>query len=202
MAPMPKPENPIQMAVIGAPHGVAGEVRVKTFTGDPEAIGDYGPLYAPDGRALEISGARAAKNVVIVRFHGVTTREQAAALAGTPLFVDRSALPEDLDEDEFYHADLIGLAVRDETEAPVGRIAAVHDFGGGDILEVRLDDGRSVMIPFTGAAVPLVDVAAGFVRIDRVAAGLAGVGEEGAAPGAGFDPKSRPRGPRSAGGNR
>jgi 16S rRNA processing protein RimM len=199
---MPKPENPIQMAVIGAPHGVAGEVRVKTFTGDPEAIGDYGPLYAPDGRAFEISAARSANTVVIVRFHGVTTREQAAALTGTPLFVDRSALPEDLDEDEFYHADLIGLAVRDESEASLGRIVAVHDFGGGDILEVRLEEGGSVMVPFTSAAVPLVDVAAGFVRVDRMAAGLAGAEEESAVSGADFDPKSRPRGPRSAGGNR
>jgi 16S rRNA processing protein RimM len=201
---MPKLRNPVQMAVIGAPHGVKGEVRLKTFTGDPEAIGDYGPLYGPDGRPFEISTARPAKDGIVVRFSGVTTRDEAAALTGTPLFVDRAALPDDLDEGEFYHADLIGLSVRDGTGAVLGRVVAVHDFGGGDILDVALDEGRSVMLPFSAAAVPVVDVAGGFLQVDRIASGLDEGGESAPAPpGRGrFDAAKRPRGPRSAGGNR
>jgi 16S rRNA processing protein RimM len=195
------------MAVIGAPHGVQGEVRVKTFTGDPEAIGDYGPLYGLDGRVFEIAKARPAKGGVVVRFAGIADRDSAAALTGTPLFIDRSALPDDLDEEEFYHADLIGLEVRDSAAAALGRIVAVHDFGGGDVLELELKDGRAVMIPFTRAAVPNVDIRAGFARIDPAAAGLEGGdgrrpqedsgGEENP-----FDAAARPRGPHSAGGNR
>jgi 16S rRNA processing protein RimM len=192
------------MAVIGAPHGVQGEVRVKTFTGDAEAIGDYGPLFAPDGRVFEIAKVRPAKGGVVVRFAGIADRNSAAALTGTPLFIDRSALPDDLDEEEFYHADLIGLEARDHSGAALGRIVAVHDFGGGDVLELKLEDGRSVMIPFTKAAVPEVDTGGGFARIDPAASGIEDgerspedlAGEEG------FDAAARPRGPRSAGGNR
>jgi 16S rRNA processing protein RimM len=203
-----KPTNPVQMAVIGAPHGVQGEVRVKTFTGDAEAIGDYGPLFGADGRVFEIAKVRPAKNGVLVRFAGVLDREAAAALTGTPLFIDRSALPEDLDEEEFYHADLIGLEIRESGGAALGRIVAVHDFGGGDVLELKLKDGRSVMIPFTRAAVPEIDIRGGFARIDPVASGLDA--EEEAPPPEDFDEDeddsfnaaTRPRGPRSAGGNR
>lgn len=195
------------MAVIGAPHGVRGEMRVKTFTGDPEAIGDYGPLFGPDGRVFEIARARLAKNGLVVRFAGIADRDSAAALTGTPLFIDRSALPEDLDEEEFYHADLIGLEVRESGDTRLGRVVAVHDFGGGDVLELKLADGRSVMIPFTKAAVPEVDIGGGFARIDAVAAGLAGEDEtpspeEFEKEDESFDAAARPRGPRSAGGNR
>ncbi len=169
---MPKLENPVQMAVIGAPHGIRGEVRMKAFTGDPEALGDYGPLQDKDGRVFEISAIRPAKEVAVVRLKGVTTREQAEALTGVALFIDRSALPADLDEGEFYHADLVGLAVEDDAGASVGTIIAIHDFGAGDMLEVARKARPSVMIPFTEAAVPDIDVAAGIVRVDRVAAGL------------------------------
>ncbi|MDH6231463.1 16S rRNA processing protein RimM [Mesorhizobium soli] len=169
---MPKPQNPIQMAVIGAPHGVRGELRVKTFTGDPLALGDYGPLYSRDGRSLEVLDIRSAKTVVVVRFKGVNDRSAAEALNGTELFIDRSALPDDGEEDEFYHADLIGLAVKDETGASVGKVMAVQNFGGGDILEITHAGKKGVLVPFTEAAVPEIDIKAGFVRIDTLAAGL------------------------------
>lgn len=171
---MPAPENPIRMAVIGAAHGVRGELRVKTHTGDPMALGDYGPLHTEEGLALEIVDIRPAGTVVVVRFKGVTTREQAEALTGTELFVGRAALPDDVEEGEFYHADLIGLEVRDETGNPIGKVAAVQNFGGGDILELSLGGRRDASIPFSQAAVPEVDLAGGFLRIDSVAAGLAG----------------------------
>lgn len=168
---MLKPENPVQMAVIGAPHGVSGALRVKTFTGDPTALGDYGPLFTADGRSLTVAELRPDKTVVIVRFAEVADRTAAEALNGTALFVDRSALPADLEEDEFYHADLIGLPAVDETGAEAGTVLAVHDFGAGEMLELRMRGG-SVMVPFTREAVPEVDLAAGRIRLDRVAAGL------------------------------
>lgn len=176
---MNKLGKPVQMAVIGAPHGVRGEVRVKTFTGDPMALGDYGPLHAADGRTFTVAGIRPAGTVVVVRFREIATREAAEAANGTALFVDRPALPDDLDEGEFYHADLIGLAVRDETGARLGTVTAIHDFGAGDIVEVALAGGGSAMVPFTVAAVPTVSVAEGHVTVDRAAAGLLDDGEDG-----------------------
>ena len=169
---MSKLENPIQMAVIGAAHGIRGELRVKTFTGDPLALGDYGPLYSSDGRAFEITDIRPANTVVVVRFKGVNDRDAAEKLNGVELFIDRSALPDDGDEDDYYQADLIGLQVRDQTGAILGKVTAVQNFGGGDILEITHSGRKGVLIPFTRAAAPEVDIAAGFVRIDAVAAGL------------------------------
>ncbi|TPI71114.1 ribosome maturation factor RimM [Mesorhizobium sp. B2-8-9] len=199
---MSKLENPVQMAVIGAAHGIKGELRVKTFTGDPLALADYGPLYARDGRAFQITDIRPAGTVVVVRFKGVGDRNAAEALAGTELFVDRSVLPDDGEEDEFYHADLIGLDVRDDTGV-IGRVVAVHNFGGGDILDVTLAGRKGVLIPFTQAAVPHVSIADGFVEVNPQAAGLVEDEEGDEAPrDAGFDPKGRPRGPKDAGGNR
>jgi 16S rRNA processing protein RimM len=169
---MPDSDRPVLLAIIGAPHGIRGEVRVKTFTGDPLAIGSYGPLSDEEGRAFVVRSVRAGKGVVIVAFEGVGTREEAEALKGRSLHVPRGALPEELDEDEFYHADLVGLAVVDEAGQAVGTVAAVHNFGAGDILELALSHGRAVMIPFSRAAVPNVDLELGQMRVDRVAAGL------------------------------
>jgi len=198
-------ENPVQLAVIGAAHGIKGEVRVKTFTEDPMALRSYGPLHAADGRVFTVAGIRPAKDVVIVRFDGVTDRNMAEVLNGEALFVDRSALPEELEEEEFYHADLIGMAAFDETGESLGRVVAVHNFGAGDLLEIRPRSGQTMMVPFTREAVPEVDLAEGTVRVDSVAAGLGGSedapAEEGEAQ-PGFERVSRPRGPSAAGGNR
>jgi len=200
-------ENPVQLAVIGAAHGIKGEVRVKTFTEDPMALGTYGPLYAVDGRTFTVAAIRPAKEVVIVRFKGIDDRNAAEALNGEALYVDRSALPEKLEEEEFYHADLVGLTVLDETGESLGRVIAVHNFGAGDLLEFREHSGSTVMIPFTRDAVPEIDLSEGVVRIDSVAAGLeeaeaeATSGKESADLHR-FDGGSRPRGPKDAGGNR
>jgi 16S rRNA processing protein RimM len=204
---MPKLNNPVQMAVIGAAHGIKGELRVKTFTGAPEALGDYGPLSTRDGRIFEVLSIRPAGNVAVVRFKGIDGRTAAEALTGTELFVDRSALPESIEEDEFYQADLIGLAVKDDTGAIIGKVLAVQNFGGGDILDLMVGSRKGVLIPFTQAAVPEVSIAGGFVRIDPIAAGLVededGEPDIETAPGRdGFDAKRRPRGPKDAGGNR
>lgn len=201
---MPTLENPVQMAVIGAAHGIKGELRVKTFTGDPLALGEYGPLYAKDGRAFEIEDIRPAGDVVVVRFKGIRDRTVAEGLTGTELFIDRSVLPAE-EDDEFYHADLVGLSVRDESGAEAGKVTAVQNFGGGDILEITFHGRKGVLIPFSQAAVPKIDIAGGFVAIDMIAAGLVEDSDEDGVPGDrrdGFDPKQRPRGPKDAGGNR
>lgn len=162
----------LQMAVIGAPHGIRGEVRVKTFTGDPLALGDYGPLRAADGRKFTVASIRPAKNVVVVRFKEITSRDAAEAVTGIELFIDRAALPDDLEDDEFYHADLIGLAVRDEADQVIGKVTGLQNFGGGDIVEIALAGRRAAMVPFTLAAIPDIQIAQGFIRVDTQAAGL------------------------------
>ena len=166
----------IVMGVVGAPHGVKGEVRVKSFTDDPLALGDYGPLTAADGRIFTVETIRPQKTVAVVRFAEVTTREQAEALNGTELFVARDALPDDLEDDEFYQADLVGLDVRDGEGTSWGRVAAVHDFGGGTVIELK--GRKGAMIPFTQAAVPQVDIAGGSITVDPVAAGLIDLPDE------------------------
>lgn len=198
-----KPQNPVQMAVIGAAHGIKGELRVKTFTGDPLALADYGPLYAKDGRSFEIEAIRPAGEMAVVRFKGLRDRTAAEGLTGTELFVDRSVLPAE-EEDEFYHADLVGLSIRDETGAEAGKVVAVQNYGGGDILEITFQGRKGLLIPFSQAAVPEVDIAGGFIRVDTVAAGLVEDADEDGQPDDPnrFDPNSRPRGPKDAGGNR
>lgn len=198
-----KLQTPVQMAVIGAAHGIKGELRVKTFTGDPLALGGYGPLSSKQGRVFEVETIRAAGEVAVVRFKGVSDRSTAESLTGTELFIDRSALPPE-DEDEFYHADLVGLAVRDEAGAESGRVTAIQNFGGGDILEITFHGRKGLLIPFSLASVPEVNVKAGFIRIDTIAAGLAEDADEDGVPDDPNDlnPKSRPRGPKEAGGNR
>lgn len=171
-------ETKILLAVIGAAHGIRGEVRVRSFTGDPMALADYGPLHDRAGRSFEIAALRPAGSVVIARFKGVADRNAAEALAGTNLFVDRSALPRHGgDDDEFYHADLVGLDVRDGDGNGLGTVQAVQNFGGGDLLEIG-HSGRSRFIPFTRAAVPQVALEAGYLVVDPVAAGLSDTADE------------------------
>lgn len=157
-------ENPILMGIIGAPHGIKGQCRVKSFAGDPEALGDYGTLYAEDGRAFDVKDIRMAKNVVVVTFEQVKDRTMAETLNGVELFIDRSQMPDDiLDEDEFYIEDLVGMDVLDDKGVRIGAVSAMHNFGAGDMVEVAsLNESGGVtsktqMYPFTKAVVPNVD---------------------------------------------
>ncbi len=162
----------VEMAVIGAAQGLKGEVRVKSFGAEPEALGRYGALVAEDGRAFTVEALRGAGGeMLVVRFKGVSDRTAAEKLNGTRLFVPRAALPP-AEEEEFYHADLVGLAVRNDSGETIGRVSAVHDFGGGDVLEIIHGAQRGVMIPFSRAAVPVVNIAEGFLSVDLQAAGL------------------------------
>lgn len=151
----------ILLAVIGAPHGIKGEVRVKSFTDDPLAFADYGKLHDRDGRKYQVIGARVSKTVVVTRFKSVDSREKAEALKGVELFVERSKLPDVEDEDEFYMADLIGLEAVSPDGQRLGVVKEVYDFGAGDILEIKLEGGKPELFPFTKEAFPEIDVEAG-----------------------------------------
>ena len=147
--------------------GVKGEARIKSFCAEPEAIGDYGPLSTEDGhRSFTLKITRAVKNGFAVRLSGVTSKEAADALRGTRLFAPREALPV-LPDDEFYHADLIGLDVIDTGGQARGRVHAVHNHGASDLLEVRAKGQKgTVLVPFTQEIVPTVDLTAKRVIVD------------------------------------
>jgi len=153
-------------AITGA-FGVAGEVRLKSFCADPTAIADYGPLYTQDGsRSFVVKLTRPVAGGLGARITGIKTKEEADALRGTELYVDRSRLPS-LPDDEFYHSDLIGLQAVDTGGVMLGSVVAVHNHGAGDILEITGPGRKSaLMLPFTLAAVPTVDLAAGRVIVD------------------------------------
>ena len=199
-----KPEHPVLLAVIGAPQGLKGEVRVKSHTQKPEGFAGYGKLYDASGKAYEVLETRPSKDMVIARFAGVADRTAAEALTGTELFVDRSVLGEQVTSgDDFLHADLIGLQVVDCDGHDHGKVFAVMNFGAGDILEVSKHRGHSVAIPFTKAAVPDINFEARVITVDAVAAGLVDDDDDEAlAHRPHAEPIDRPRGPKNAGGNR
>jgi 16S rRNA processing protein RimM len=142
-------------------HGVQGAVRIKSFTAEPADVAAYGAVSDESGgRRFEVRVLGQARGAVLARLSGVADRNAAEALRGLRLYVDRAALPA-TKEDEYYHADLIGLPVETKEGAALGRVGAVHNFGAGDILELRGDDGRELLLPFSDAVVPEVDLAAG-----------------------------------------
>ena len=156
----------ICVARIGAPHGVRGAVKLWTFTEDPLAVKAYGPLATKDGaRQFEVTHAREAKGHLVATLKGIATREDAERLNGVELYIAREKLP-DTDEDEYYHADLIGLAAVTSADAPLGRVIAIHNFGAGDIIEIAPPQGTTLLLPFTNAVVPTVDLANGRVVIE------------------------------------
>jgi 16S rRNA processing protein RimM len=156
------------MGIVGAPHGVRGAVRIKSFTDAPEAIANYGALEDERGErcfTLRVTGSAKGDGMVIARLSGVADRDQAEAVKGIRLYAPRAVLPATA-EDEFYHADLVGLAAMLDDGATLGTVIAVHDFGAGDVIEIAPAAGQPVLVPFTRAAVPIVDIAGGRVIID------------------------------------
>lgn len=160
----------IILARIGAPNGVRGAARVKLFGDDPAGLSEYGPLRRADGKGhLAINSMRAGKtpDMGVATFEGITSREKVAELNGVELGLPRSALPDVDDEDDFYHADLIGLEVRLTNGARFGEIMQVANYGADDLLDVKPDlGGPSVLVPFTKAIVPTVKVGDGYVVLD------------------------------------
>ena len=156
----------VLVGVVIAAHGIAGEVRVKSFTADPLALGGYGPLTSADGRQFGISALRQHRaDELILRLDGVGTRNAAEQLKGCRLYIPRTALP-DPEPGEYYHADLVGLRAEDVSGGEKGRITAVLNYGAGDILEITAADGTSELIPFSDSHVPVVDLANGRVVVD------------------------------------
>jgi 16S rRNA processing protein RimM len=152
----------IRVARIGAAHGVRGEVKLWSFTQDPAAIADYGPLETEDGsRRFEIESMRAAKDHFVARLSGVADRDAAEALRNVDLYVSRDRLPEIDEDDTFYYADLVGLDAVTPDGTAFGRVTAIHNFGAGDIVEiVPVAGGAPLLLSFTEANVPEVDMAA------------------------------------------
>lgn len=151
---------------IGA-RGLKGEVRIRTFTQNPLAIADYGPLEDEAGaRQFKIVKVSPAKDGVVVRIEGVATREDADALKGVEFYVGRDRLPEAEDEEEFYHADLVGMVAVSGEGSALGQVIAVQNFGAGDLLEIRpATGGKSVLVPFTREIVPDIDMDAGWLLV-------------------------------------
>jgi 16S rRNA processing protein RimM len=154
------------LGIVTGPHGVQGAVRIKSFTEEPEDIAHYGPLTDETGdRRFELHLIGGAKGVVLARLSGIEDRNQAETLRGLRLHLPRAALPQTAAE-EYYHADLIGLEAVLGDGTPVGRVRAIYDFGAGDTLELTRPDASSVMVPFTRAVVPSIELAAGRLVLD------------------------------------
>lgn len=162
----PLPTDLVLLGEIGRAQGLKGEVRLRSFTQDPEAIAGYGPLQDETGTLrVEIETLRGNASSLVARLNGVTTREAAEALTGTKLYVPRERLPE-AGEEEWYHSDLVGLAALDQTGARLGTVTAIHNFGAGDIVEIApAAGGETLLLPFNDATVPEVDVKGSFLRV-------------------------------------
>jgi 16S rRNA processing protein RimM len=157
---------PICIARIGAAHGVRGAVKLWTFTEDPFAVKRYGPLSTKDGaRQFEVTHAREAKGHLVATLKGIATREDAERLNGIELYIAREKLPA-TGEGEYYHTDLIGLAAVNAAGEALGSVTAIHNFGAGDIIEIAPPHGAAMLLPFTNAVVPTVDLPAGRVVIE------------------------------------
>lgn len=155
------------VAAIAGSFGVRGDVRLKSFCTIPEDVETYGSLTTEDGsQSYDVRLTQPVKNGFVARLTGISTKEQADALKGVRLYIDRDKLP-DLPDDEYYHADLIGLDVRDTGGAFLGTVRAVHDHGAGDLLEIHATGlSSTVLMPFTLAVVPTVDLRGGRIVAD------------------------------------
>jgi 16S rRNA processing protein RimM len=155
----------VLLAAVTGAQGLKGEVKIKLFTARPDALPRYGVLHTKAGRKLKITAFRPGKEgEAVIAFEGIGDRKDAEALKGTELFVDRAVLP-DTDEDEFYHADLIGLEVRDSEGRVLGKVSTLHNFGASDVLEFSRVDGDSVHLAFTKETVPVINIADGFIIV-------------------------------------
>lgn len=166
-ADAPSRTENVLVARFGAAHGVRGEIKLWSFTGDPLAVADYGPLKSKDGtRQFVIDSLRPNKDFLVARIDGVDDRNAAEALRNVELYLPRERLPEIDEDDTWYYADLVGLAALAPDGAVIGTVAAVHNFGAGDIVEIApAAGGKTLLLPFTEAVVPEVDVKAGRIVV-------------------------------------
>lgn len=151
-------------AILGA-QGLKGAVRAKLFTETPESLARYGALKDRHGKLFEVTAIRPAKDgEAVISFSGVTDRDSAEALKGTELFIGRHQLPAPAAE-EFYHADLIGLEAQDSEGRVLGKVAAIHNYGASDVMEIARSDGDSILLAFTRETVPVIDISGGRIMI-------------------------------------
>jgi 16S rRNA processing protein RimM len=160
------PADRVLLGEIGAAQGLKGEVRLRSYTAEPQAIARYGALEDDAGRVIEIESLRVTPKALVARIKGVTTREGAEALTHTKLYIPRTLLPE-RETEEWYHSDLIGLAVIGISGEKIGTVVAVQNFGAGDLIEIKPEKGgATVLVPFTRDTVPEVDVEGGRITLD------------------------------------
>jgi 16S rRNA processing protein RimM len=181
------------VGLVTAAHGVRGAVRVKSFTAVPEDIAHYGPVEDETGqRRFMLAIIGAARGTLIVRLPGIEDRDRAEALRGLRFYLPRAALPTPQAE-EYYHADLVGLAAVLTDGTPVGQVRAIHDFGAGDVIEIARPAAPPALVPFTRAVVPSVDLAAGKLVIDPPPGLIDAVAEEPAPGKVGGEAEAGPR---------
>ena len=174
-------DKQILLGRIIGPHGLKGEVKIKSFTADPLDIASYGPVTAGDGRLFRLTNARLQGDIVIATVKGVTDRNVAETLKGVELKVDRDDLPE-TDDGEYYEADLIGLAVFDEGGDKVGEALGFQNFGAGELLEVKRTTGATAFVPFANSMVPKVDIEAGKIVLSETGLAVLTADDQGVAP--------------------
>jgi 16S rRNA processing protein RimM len=165
--PDKRDDSLVCVAVVAAAHGVRGALRLRCFTERPEGVVAYGPVYDKAGnRLFELTLIGQARDGVLARAEGIGDRTEAERWRGVELYVPRAALPEPLDEDEFYIEDLRGLAVERPDGTRIGRVVGLDNFGAGAVIEVALDGGGSATLPFTRAVVPVVDPEGGRIVVE------------------------------------
>ena len=158
-------QKSVLLAAVIGPQGLKGAVKAKIFTAAPEALTRYGALFDRNGRHFEITAVRPGKpGEAVMSFQGIESREAAEALKGLQLFVAREKLPA-AEAEEFYHADLIGLEAQDSEGRVIGKVASVHNFGAGDVIEIDRPDGDSVLLSFTRETVPVIDIPGGRIVV-------------------------------------
>lgn len=171
--PSASESNTLLLGKFGTAQGLKGEIRLQSYTADPFAIGSYGALTSDDGRKFEITHLRSGKNILIARVKNITDRTAAEQLTNLPLYIDRALLGKTQEEDEYFHADLVGLNVEtsDGTQLGkviIGKVLALFNFGAGDMLEIRpVEGGKSVMLPFTKLAVPNINLIEKRIIVDQ-----------------------------------
>lgn len=162
----------VLVGAFSSTHGVRGDIKLRSFTGEPQAIFDFEQLYVgKNGPALIVHFSKVAKGMLVVSVEGVTSKEEAQALVGADLYVPRDAFANLEDEDEFYMADLIGLRVKSPGGKEIGTVRAVENFGADDLVDILLKEpakglGRSLLVPFTVGYVPKVNIAGGQLVLD------------------------------------
>ena len=155
----------LSIGAVASAHGVRGQFKVKPFTAMPRDIGSYGPVWVGDRQLTLVIRGMTANGLVIVAADGISSREAAEALRGNELLVDRTALP-DVGEDEVYHADLIGLAAVKADGEMIGAVTGLHDFGAGELIEIRPPKGPTVMLPFEGDYITNIDFDGGRIVLN------------------------------------